>query len=319
MHAPGGRNLILVLCIVFLLAFSFNSLSQNSRFTISDKEADDFFSDISTFSLIVPLKFDSEKENNALKEAVKKYWKHTPYKFVTKKEFEGIQQKEPEKNKLYLVKETYERLKYRRKDWAYSKFYLSRENGGVEVLNSPYIEFKVPIKSEDRWTKQVDGSFIYGLMMKQMNFDVGLMFNMSNYKPIQRKSLIKDKFTSQRLKPYSNRVLLVSKSDFQNYAMNLRDSKKTVHQEEKFLKYISKKTALPLDKIKYETEDNISKAVSSSDKSKLVYTGFSIYNPENGELLRRIDPNSGKRKRKAFVTVLLTGVLVGTGLFLLTS
>lgn len=285
--------------------------AQNSRLTISGKRSEKFYNLIKSSVLLVPIKSRDSLEEKALIAAVRRYWKQTPYQFISYTEWDKIRRDniKPE-NRIFLIKETYVRLKKRRKDWAYTKYYITGELGGTEILDAPYIEFKLPVKTKDRELENMDCGFIYGLMIKQMDYDVVTMANKSSYLAITKKSLIKATFKND-LKNFSDKTLLVTQPDLENYMMNLRDSKKSEKQKEKFFRYISKKTKLQVDKIKFVTEQELSLAVSAKNNNCMIYTGFTIYNAKDGKMLRRIDPSSGKRKTNAFITVLLSVVVVG--------
>lgn len=270
-------------------------------------------------ALLIPIKDRNNEEERALIAAVRKYWTHTPFKFITQEEFDVMRKtKVKNPNRVYLIKETYERLKYSRKDWAYTKYYLTTELGGIEVLDAPYIEFKLPVKTENKEVKNPDYGFLYGLMMKQLNYDINLMADKKNYSSIKRETLIKANF-KRDLKKYAGKEILVSQTDLDNYMMNLPDGKKNAKQKEKFLKYISKKTKTEVSKIKFVPEDEIKKAVSYSKSDALVYTGFTVYDTEDGKMLRRIDPHTGKRKVNAVFTVFLSLVIIAVAALFLFS
>ncbi len=222
-------NIFLVLLLSLL-----NCTSQTSRLTIPSNKVPGFYMRVKISTLIVPIKDRTDHEDTAMIEAVNKYWKIGPVKFVNVAELnEHRKSKTRIPGCVYLLKETYERLKHSRKDWAYTKFYLTTEPGGVEILDAPYIEFKVPVKSRNKDISMIDNSFIFGLIVKQMNYDVLLMNEKEKYYKIKRGSLITADFKND-LKPYASKNLLVSKCDLQNYIMNMPDEKKTEKCESEF-------------------------------------------------------------------------------------
>ncbi|MDX2171886.1 MAG: hypothetical protein SFY56_02125 [Bacteroidota bacterium] len=299
----------ILISITFCLS---NLFGQNSRLTNSIRKGEKLYKIIQSSALLIPIKDWNSPEDRALMTAVRRYWKQTPYQFISQDEMNEIRKSKISKpNRIYLIKETYERLKKKRKDWAYTKYYITEELGGVEVFDSPYIEFKLPVKTENREVVDLNYEFIYGLMIKQLNYDISLMSNKNEYKSITKKSLSKANFKNN-LKSYANKMLLVSQSDLENYMMNLSDSKKTEKQKDKFIRYISKKTKLDKSNIKFVTEEDIKIAVSIRDPNSIVYTGFTLYNTEDGKMLRRIDASAGKRKVNTFITLLIASIVAGT-------
>ena len=296
---------------VFFIFLQYSTvLSQNSRLTINLKQAPDFCQSVKSSVLIIPLINNSESEINSLKAAVRKYWKVSTYKFINKEEYDRMRDMDKSgNNTMYLLKETYERLSYRRKDWAYTKYFITSEPGGVEVLDAPYVEFKLPVKSEGGQVKEMDYSFIYGLMIKQMNYDLELMCKYEEYRSIKRKDLISARF-DRDLKDLRNMDLLISMSDLENYRMNLPDDKKNEKQKNKLNRFLIKKTGVDAGHIKFVKEEDIKKAVSNGDTTVLIYTGFTIYTASDGRMLRRIDPNRGKRRAKTVLTVFVTALII---------
>jgi hypothetical protein len=63
-------------------------------------------------------------------------------------------------------------------------------------------------------------------------------------------------------------------------------------------------------RIKIASKEKILSAVKSSDPNTLVYTGFTVYNAQDGKLLRRIDVSSRKRKQHAAMTMGISGVFL---------
>ena len=306
-------NIILILFLCILTC-----QSQTSRLTIPSNKVPGFYTRVTISTLIVPLKDRPDHEDTALIDAVNKYWKICPVKFVNFAEFNSYRKSKAKIPAcIYLLKETYERLKYNRKDWAYTKFYLTPEPGGVEILDAPYIEFKVPIKSRNKDISMIDNSFIYGLILKQMNYDVMLMNDKEKYSKIKRSVLISDDFKNG-LKEYASKNLLVSRYDLENYMMNMPDENKTEKCEPEFLNYIAAKTKIDISRIKFVPEEEIKKAVLENDTSALIYTGFTIYNASDGKMLRRIDVSSSKRKVHSAFTFSLSAFMVAASAFLFT-
>lgn len=294
---------------------SFVMVSQTSRLTINLGKSAKFYERVKNSALLIPLVDKNGEEEKALVAAVRRYWTHTPYKFISKEEFNEIREKKIKNpHRIYLIKETYERLKYSRKDWAYTKYFLTTEWGGVEVLDAPFIEFKLPVKTENKQVKNPDYAFIYGLMVKQLNYDLELMAKTKEYSVIKRETLIKANFKKE-LKGYSDKELLVSQADLDNYMMNLPDSKKDSLQKAKLVKYISRKTKLNPAQIKFAGEQQIKNAIALNDSKKMVYTGYTIYNAEDGKMLRRIDAHTKNRKVNGVITVFLTLLIIAIGLF----
>lgn len=290
-------------------------VSQTSRLTINLGKSKKFYERVKNSALLIPVSDRDSEEGKALIAAVRKYWTHTPFKFISQEEFNEIRDKKQKNpHRIYLIRETYERLKYSRKDWAYTKYFLTTEWGGVEVLDAPFVEFKLPVKSENRQVKNPDYSFIYGLMIKQLNYDLELMNETNNYSQIKRETLIKASFKKE-LQGYKEKELLVSQTDLDNYVMNLPDSKKSEAQKERFIKYVAKKTKLDATHIKFVNEQEIKNAVAFNDSKKMVYTGFTLYNAEDGKMLRRIDAHSKNRKVNGVITVFLAVVIIAIGLF----
>lgn len=289
-----------------------NLYGQNSRLTNSIKKSEKLHKVIQSSALLIPIKDWNNDEDKALMAAVRRYWKQTPYQFISQDEMNEIRKSKISKpNRIYLIKETYERLKKKRKDWAYTKYYIAEELVGVEVFDSPYIEFKLPVKTENREVIDLNYGFIYGLMIKQLNYDISLMTKTNEYKLITKKSLSKANFKNE-LRSFANKTLLVSQSDLENYMMNLSDSKKTEKQKDKFIRYISKKTKLNSSNIKFVTEEDIKIAVTIRDSNSMIYTGFTVYNTEDGKMLRRIDPSKGKRRINALITLFVATIVAGT-------
>jgi len=300
--------------IFFLLLIFSTGQAQTSRLTINLSRAPGFYNKIIASTLIVPLKNQPNHQDSALMEAVSKYWKLGPFKFITEREFDVIRQNKIKlPNTFYLYNETYLRLKSSRMDWAYTKYFFTTELYGVELMDAPYIEFKLPVKTVKNEVSSLDYSFIFGLVIKQLDYDIQLMGDKEKYSKIERKSLITNNFKKE-LKEYSKKNMLVSKSDLENYMMNLPDKIKNESQKQNFLNYISSQTRIDTSQIKFVEEKDITNAIYSEDKNSLIYTGFTVYNASDGKMLRRIDVSSKERKKHAVYTGGLSIFIVAASL-----
>jgi hypothetical protein len=284
--------------------------AQSSRITISPKRAPGFYNRIKNSLLIVPLNDTRTREDSALIRAVRTYWKACPYKFITETELvQIIKSKSRPTNYVYFVEETYQRFKHKRMDWAQTKCYISSEPDGVETISSPFMEFRLPVKTRNNEVLYPDYSYLYALIVRHFNQEVELMNDGANYKNIKRRALIKADFKKE-LRAYSTKTMLTTENDFENYAMNLPDRMKKSSLHASFIRYISKKTGMDTSRIKIVPEEDILLAVKSNDPNTLVYTGFTVYNTQDGKLLRRIDVSSGKRKQHAVMTTGISGVFL---------
>lgn len=140
---------------VFLLLLLQNlpsGVAQSSKLTLKPAQVSIFYQEISQAMLVIPITDSKDPEEKALIDAVKKYWTICPYKIISRKVFDELQAKHeaPPPKTFYLVKETYERLKHRKKDWAYTKYFITKQNLWVEEQDQPFIEFKLPLKTANR-------------------------------------------------------------------------------------------------------------------------------------------------------------------------
>ena len=288
-----------------LLLFSFFILlvqpflwAQSSKFTLKQNQVNNFYQEISKATLVIPITDAKDPEEKALLDAIKNYWTVCPYKTISRKAFDELQAKhEPVSPKIfYLVKETYERLKQRKKDWAYTKYYISKQGLWLEEQDEPFIEFKLPLKTVNHVPTELSVGYLFNLMIKHFNREVQSMKNEEAYtNSISRKKLLKVNF-KHSLKTYANKTLLISKNELENYMINLPDDKKELEKQlKRFTKSISKKTKIKPANIKMVTEADIKLAIAKADANTLIYTGYSIYNTQDATMLRRIDPNKGSR------------------------
>ena len=125
-----------------------------------------------------------------------------------------------------------------------------------------------------------------------------------------RKKLLKANF-KHSLKPYAAKQLLVSKNELENYMINLPDDRKnTDEQQARLLKFIAKRTKLNPANIKMASETEIKTAIGKADANTLIYTGYSIYNAQDGAILRRIDPNKGARPFYWVLTITVSAAVI---------
>lgn len=288
------KFILSALCL-FILVFSLNG--QSSRLSVKRSLAKRFAKQVTESVLIVPVGSETDPEEKALMDAIKKYWKVSKFEFVPGNDFESIYKANFQANKtcMYLVRESYDRKKTRKKDWSFTKYYISVNPTFIESWDDPSIQFKLPVKAVNRANPEpVNCSYVYGLMMKHMNREVLCLLDPAKYGRVSRRSLYKATFKGD-LKTYADREMLVSKKELDNFMMNLREEDKSKIQEIKFMRYLAKKTKIAPLKIKFVGDDVIKKAVSSEDKRVLIYTGFSIFRAEDAAMLRRIDPHRSHR------------------------
>jgi hypothetical protein len=308
---------LLSVFLFFLLALP--GIAQSSKFNLKPSRVKTFYQEISQATLVIPIGDSKDPEEKALINAVKKYWTICPYKTISRKAFDELitNHTAASPKTFYLVKETYERLKRRKKDWAYTKYYISTQNHWVEEQDEPFIEFKLPLKTVKRVPSELLCGYLFGLMIKNLNGEVLLMKNPEIYaNAFSRKKLLKVNF-KHSLKPYANKTLLVSKNELENYMINLPDDKKDVDkQQARLLKSIIKKTKIRKDKVKMAGEGEIRLAITKADTNTMIYAGYSIYNTKDGLLLRRIDPHRSARPYYwvAAVTLSLAVIAIATAL-----
>jgi hypothetical protein len=308
------KLLILLLFFVQNIKFGY---AQSSKLTLKANQVSTFYDEIIKATLIIPITDAKDPEEKALLDALKKYWTVCPYKTISRKTFDELQAKNEAASPktFYLVKETYERLKRRKKDWAYTKYYISKQNHWVEEQDEPFIEFKLPLKTVNRIPAELSVGYLFGLMIKHFNSEVLLMKNEEAYfNTFSRKKLFKVNF-KHSLKPYANKTLLVSKNELENYMINLPDDKKDVEiQLTRFVRSISKKAKIKPVNIKMVNETDIKTAISKADANTLIYTGYTIYNTQDAAMLRRIDPNRGAKPFHwvLAITIVITVVAVAT-------
>jgi hypothetical protein len=314
------KKLFFISLFLFLiLPFSW---AQSSKLTLKANQVNIFYQEITQATLIIPITNAKDPEEKALLDAVKNYWKICPYKTISRKDFDELQTKHeaPSPKTFYLVKETYERLKQRKKDWAYTKYYISKQNHWVEEQDEPFIEFKLPLKTVNRVPTELPVAYLFGLMIKHFNNEVLLMKNEEAYANISgRKKLFKVNF-KHSLKSYANKTLLVSKNELENYMINLPEDKKDVEKQlARFIKSIRKKTKIKPANIKIVNEVDIKLAIAKADANTLIYTGYTIYNTQDATMLRRIDPNKGARPfhwvlASTIVVVVVVVATIATGI-----
>ncbi len=288
-------------------------VSQSSKLSLRFEQVSNFYAEISQATLIIPISDAKDPEEKALLDAVKKYWTICPYKTISRKVFDEMQIKHTavSPKTFYLVKETYERLKPRKKDWAYTKYYISQQPIWIEEQDVPFIEFKLPLKTVNKIPAEVPVGYLFGLMMKHFNGEVLLMKNEETYfNSFSRKKLLKVNF-KHSLKPYANKTLLISKNELENYMINLPDDEKDLAwQQARFIRSIAKKTKINPANIKTASEDEIKTAVAKADANTLIYTGYSIYNAQDAVMLRRIDPHRGARPGYWILALSISAVVV---------
>ena len=309
--------------ILFILLFSWQGLltcmAQSSKLSLRFDQAEAFYQEISQATLVIPITDLKDPEEKALIDAVKKYWTVCVYKTVNRNLFDEQQAKhEPVPPKtFYLVKESYERLKHNKKDWAYTKYYISKQPIWVEEQNEPFIEFKLPLKTIHQVPNEVPVAYLFDLMIKHLNKEVLLMKNPEAYfNAPSRKKLMKVNF-KHTLKPYANKTLLVSKNELEHYMINLPDDEKDIEwQQEHFIKSIYKKTKINPANIKMVSDADIKAAIAKGDANTMIYTGYSIYNTQDATMLRRIDPNKGARPGYWVLAITLSAAVIFTALVL---
>lgn len=263
----------------------------------------------------MPLNDKQTAEDSALAGAVKTYWKASPVKFIPFSDFHALRvSKNKPPNYIYLIEETYIRFKRSRKDWAHVKYYLSPLPGGVEVMDAPYIEFRLPVETRKKELIYPDYSFLFALMMKQLSYDVALIGRPEEYEKITRKDLVKASFRKE-LKEHAAKPLLTSESDFENFLMNVADEKKTSARIPQFKAWVSGKTRIDSSRIRIAPDGEIMEAVQKN-RDVLIYTGFTIYSAKDGRLLRRIDASSGKRKMHAVGTLTISAALLAVAAYI---
>gem|GEM_PF-6819979 len=309
---------LLPLILVFLQS-ALVCRAQSSKINLRFDQTEEFYREISQATLIIPITDLKDPEEKALVDAVKKYWTICAYKTMNRKDFDALQAKHdpPNPNVFYLIKETYERLKPRKKDWAYTKYYITKQNHWVEEQDVPFIEFKLPLKTVNRVPTEVPVGYLFGLMIKHLNAELLLMKDQEAYfNSPSRKKLLKVNF-KHTLKPYANKTLLVSKNELENYMINLPDDEKDIAwQQERFLRSIHKKTKINPANIKMASEADIKNAIAKADANTMIYTGYSIYNAQDAVMLRRIDPNKGARPGYWIlaITISVTVIVVASAL-----
>ncbi len=307
--------------LFFLFFFQTSSFvfAQSSKLSLKSEEVNSFYEAVSQSTLVIPITDKKDPEEKALLDAVKKYWTICPYKILSRKVFEAMQNNQTavSPKTFYLIKETYERLKHRKKDWAYTKYYITRQNLWIEEHDEPYIEFKLPLKTVNYEPTEVPCAYLFDLMVKHFNNELLLMKNPKAYIEVaSRKKLLKANF-KHSLKPYANRQLLVSKNELENYMINLPDDRKNINKQQvRFIKSIAKKTKINRNKIKMASEEEIKTAIDKADTNTLVYTGYSVYNAQNAFMLRRIDPNKGARPYYWALAITLSAAVVVSALIL---
>ena len=212
----------------FVMGCGLSLFAQSSKITLSTDKAKAFYEALSRSTLIIPITDSKDPEEKALLDAVKKYWSVSVYKTISRKQFDEMQKNHTPSpvNTFYLIRETYERLKHRKKDWAYTKYFISKQAVWVEEQEEPYIEFKIPLKTIHGEPSELPCGFLFGLMIKHFNRELGLMKNPEVLDTlVSRRRLLKVNF-KHSLKPYAQKTLLVSKNELENYMINLPDSKK---------------------------------------------------------------------------------------------
>ena len=308
---------LLALILVFLQSVSVCT-AQSSKITLNANQVSTFYQEISQATLVIPVTDLKDPEEKTLIDAVKKHWTICAYKTISRKAFDELHLKdEPASPKTYyLIKETYERLKRRKKDWAYTKYYITKEKHWVEEQNQPFIEFKLPLKTINRIPVEVPVGYLFDLMIKHLNGEVHLMKNPDAYAAsFSRKKLLKVNF-KHSLKPYAGKTLLISKNELENFMINLPDAWKDGEQQDRFMVSIYKKTKINPANIKMATEAEIKTAVTKEDSNTLIYTGYSIYNAQDAKMIRRIDPNKGAKPGHWILVVTLSAAVIFTAMAL---
>jgi hypothetical protein len=304
------------LALLFLLTFAAGVYGQSSRLSMKKGKMRRFAEQITGSVLIVPLHNEKDPEDKALMEAVKKYWKVSKYEFIADKDLEATYEANIRagKNSMYLIRESYNRRKAKKKDWSFTKYYISGNPSYVEIWGDPYLQFKLPVKAVNKTNPEpVKSDFLYGMMMKHLNREVLYMKDPDKYGRVSRRRLYKGTFEGS-LEPYAGRDVLVSRKELDNFMMNLPERKKTPEQEAKFIRYLVKRMKVNPEKIKLVSDDYIKKAISSEDKKVLIYTGFSLFRGEDAAMLRRIDPH--RSNRIAFNITFTIGLLTAIAAFM---
>jgi hypothetical protein len=305
-----------VVSLLFLLILSLGLHAQSSRLSIKKGKMRRFAEQITESVLIVPVHDQKDPEEKALMEAVKKYWKVSKFEFIADKDLEATYEANirAEKYSMYLIRETYNRRKSKKKDWSFTKYYISGNPSFVEVWGDPYLQFKLPVKAANKINPEpVKCEFLYGMMMKHLNREVLYMKDPDKYGRVSRRRLYKATFEGS-LEPYADRDLLVSRKELDNFMMNLPERRKTPDQEAKFIHYLVKRMKVNPERIKLVSDDYIKKAIASEDKKVLIYTGFSVFRGEDAAMLRRIDPH--RSNRIAFNVTFAIGLLVAIAAFM---
>ncbi len=303
--------------LIFILVLLNCSIgfAQSSKLSLHFDQVNQFYQEILHATLIIPVTDAKDAEEKALIDAVKKYWTVCPYKIMNRKAFDEMQSKHPEVSSkfFYLIKETYERLKPRKKDWAYTKYYISKQSHWVEEHEEPFIEFKLPLKTVNREPVELSVNYLFVLMIKHFNHEVLLMKNEETYfETSSRKKLLKVNF-KHTLKPYANKTLLVSKNELENYMIDLPENRKEVEiQQARFIRSIVKKTKLNPANIKMANENEIKKAIAVADTNTMIYTGYSIYYAHNDVMIRRIDPHRSGRPVYWILAITISAAVIFT-------
>ncbi|HEX7415252.1 MAG TPA: hypothetical protein VF411_14500 [Bacteroidia bacterium] len=306
--------------ILFIVLSVYIALpAQSSKFSLKASQAQAFYADVVQSTLVIPISDKKDPEEKALLDAVKKYWTICPYKTISSKVFYEMQNNRSETppKTYYLLKETYERLHKSQKDWAYSKYFITRQNLWVEEHDEPYIEFKLPIKTVNHRTMELPCGYLFGLMIRHLNAELLLMKDREAYRnSFSRRNLIKANFKSS-LKPYAGKTLLVGENELENYMIYLHDlDKDRVRQQEKLIKLIARKTKIDPSNIKMATENEIKTAIEKAGPNTLLYVGFTVYDAKDARILRRIDPNRGAKPFHWMLVISLSAAVVATALVL---
>ncbi len=293
--------------------------AQSSKLTIKPSEVQGFYNEVAQATLVIPITDKKDPEEKALLDAVKKYWTICPYKTISRKVFNEMQNNHSETppKTFYLLKETYERLKRRKKDWAYSKYYITKQNLWVEEHDEPYVEFKLPLKTQNHTLVELPCGYLFGLMIKNLNAELLLMKDPAAYaNSFSRKKLVKANF-KHSLKAYAGKMLLVTADELENYMINLPEDDKDINrQQHKLIKFIARKTKIKRSNIKMVSPDEIKTAIEKADANTLIYTGFSVYNAQDAQMLRRIDPNRGFKPGQWVLAIGLSAAVIATALVL---
>ena len=196
----------LIILLLFLQNMPFG-VAQSSKLSLKPQRASAFYQEIAQATLVIPITDNKDPEEKALIDAVKKYWTICPYKIISRKAFDEMQTNHVavSPKTFYLVRETYERLKHRKKDWAYTKYYISKQGLWVEEQDESYIDFKLPLKTVRGEPAELSCGYLFGLMIKHFNSELLLMKNPEAYaNAFSRKKLMKATF-KHSLKPYANK------------------------------------------------------------------------------------------------------------------